>query len=282
MRAALTALSNFQTGTAAMTATITRDQLRQIVPSAFAAQPYHGMSERYRQIGTDHTLDIMESLGYQPVKAMQSRSRIEDKRPFTRHSIRLRHADYLDAPGGEELPEIIVENSHDGSAAYRLHAGIFRLICSNGLVIASASFGTISVKHSGGKDFESRIIDATRQIAEHTPRAFEAVAAWKEIILPRHRQIEFAEQAMGLKPNAAIKPAFLLTARREEDLTAPDASRSLWVTLNVIEENLMQGGLQGINARGRRIRTRPIRSVTGDLAVNRGLWRLAEQVAEWN
>src|SRR5262245_50401059 len=134
-----------------MTAILTRDTLRQTVPSVFARQPYHAMSDRYRFVGTDSVLDIMEGLGYHPVKAMQSRSRLENKRGFTRHSIRLRHVDYLTAPRGEELPEIIVENSHDGSAAYRLHAGIFRLVCSNGLVIASASFGTISVKHSGGK-----------------------------------------------------------------------------------------------------------------------------------
>jgi hypothetical protein len=264
------------------TATLTRDQLRHSAPSIFAATPWQGMSDRYRFVGTDGVLDIMADLGFHPVKAMQSRSRIDGKQAFTRHMIRLRHADHLAPTVGEEVPEIVLENSHDGTAAYRLHAGIFRLVCSNGLVIASADFGTISVKHSGGKDFERRIIDATHQIAEGTPEAFRTVADWKQIVLPRPQQLAFAEQAMELKPNAAIKPAFLLTARRQEDATSPDFSRDLWRTFNVIEENMMQGGIAGRNERGRRIRTRPIRSVVADITINRGLWQIAGQIGELN
>lgn len=262
-----------------MTAIITRDDLRQIVPSAFAAQPFHAMSDRYRYVGTDQALDIMGGLGFQPVQAMQSRTRIEEKRGYTRHFVRLRHIDHLTNPAGEEVPEIVLENSHDGSAAYRLHAGIYRFVCSNGLLIASASFGTISVKHAGGRDFESRIIDATRQITEETPKAFDAVARWKQIILPRPVQIRMAEQAMALKPLEGVRPAALLTARREEDYTDAEGNRDLWRTLNTLQESMMRGGVQGINPRGRRTRTRSIRSVTATIGLNRSLWRIAENFA---
>lgn len=261
---------------------ISRDTLRHTVPSIFAASPFHAMSERYKFVGTDGVLDIMEHLGFRPVQAMQSKARKEEKQGYTRHFLRLRHIDHLTNPTGDAVPEIVLENSHDGTAAYRLHAGIFRFICSNGLLIASANFGTISVKHSGGRDFESRIIDATHQIAENTPKAFEQVEAWKGIILPRSAQVAMAEKAFELKPLEGVRPAALLTARREEDYTDAEGNRNLWRTFNCLQENTIQGGVQGMNPRGRRTRTRSIRSVTATINLNRGLWQIAEQVAEWN
>jgi hypothetical protein len=77
-----------------------------------------------------------------------------------------------------------------------------------------------------------------------------------------------------LKPNAAIRPAFLLTARREEDATGPDFSRDLWTTTNFLQESLMRGGLSAVNARGRRITTQPVKAVDADLNINRRLWEL--------
>lgn len=176
----------------------------------------------------------------------------------------------------------MLENSHDGTAAYRLHAGIFRYCCSNGLFIASANFGSISVKHAGSREFESRIVEATRQITEETPKAFDRVNEWKQIILPRTAQVAMAERAFDLKPLDGVRPAALLTARREEDYTDSDGNRDLWRTYNVLQENKLQGGVQGVNPRGRRTRTRSIRSVTATIGLNRSLWQIAEQAAEWN
>lgn len=263
-----------------MTAIITRDQLRQTVPSVFASTPWEGMSERFRHVNTAHVLDIMESIGFHPVRARQSKSRIAGKAAFTRHAIRLRHADHLGFTVGEECPEIVLENAHDGSCAYRLHAGLWRTVCQNGLCVASADLGSISVRHSGGRDFDARITEATHRIADGLPRALQQVDEWKQIILPRSRQIELAHEAWHLKPNDAVRPVWLLTARRTEDMTNEDGSRSLWLSLNTVQEALIAGGIQGMNARGRRIRTRPVRAVAQDIEINRKLWALAQKYAE--
>jgi hypothetical protein len=180
------------------------------------------------------------------------------------------------------VPEIVLENSHDGSAAYRLHTGIYRFICSNGLLIASANFGTFSVKHSGGRDFENRIIDATRQIVENTPKAFDTVERWKGIPLTRPLQLDMAQRAFDLKPLEGVRVAALLTARREDDYTEAEGNRDLWRTFNCLQENTLQGGVQGVNPRRRKTRTRSVRSVTATINLNRSLWAIAEQAAERN
>jgi hypothetical protein len=84
---------------------------------------------------------------------------------------------------------------------------------------------------------------------------------------------------MGLKPNPNIPFSWLLTARREEDMTLPDASRDVWKSFNCVQEALLRGGQTGLNERGRRVTTRPVKAVDADLRINRQLWALAEDYA---
>lgn len=262
--------------TANVPAVLSHDALRRIAPSVFAAQPWHGMSGRYRMVPTIEVVDILAGRGFLPVKAQQSSTRIPEKGEFTRHLIRFRHADHLQpATVGTELPELVLTNSHDGTSAYRFMAGIFRLVCGNGLVVQSADFGSISVRHSGGADLHERIIDATYQVVEETPRTLEKIEAWKQVELSPPQREAFAAAASELKPNPSIQPAQLLDPRRPED-SRPD----LWHTLNRVQENVMKGDLRGRNGNGRRPRTRPIRSVDADIKINRALWRLAEEMAK--
>lgn len=45
--------------------------------------------------------------------------------------------------------ELALLNAHDGGCAYQLDAGIYRRICSNGLVVADGPFETIRFRHAG-------------------------------------------------------------------------------------------------------------------------------------
>ena len=256
--------------------TLDDDQLRRLAPSVFAASPWAGMSGRYRMVPTIEVVGLLRDKGFFPMRAEQSRTRIPGKGDFTRHMIRFRHADNLSPLAvGAEVPELILTNSHDGTSAYRFMAGIFRLVCSNGMVVQSAEFGSISVRHSGGADFQNRIIDATYEVMGDAPRTLEKIDAWKQIELSPPRREAFAAAAFELKGNKAITPAQLLTPRRSEDRKA-----DLWTTASVIQEHLLRGGDRGRTSTGRRTTTRPVKSVGEDLRLNRALWTLTERLAE--
>lgn len=256
------------------TRTLTRDDIRTLTPSVFATTPWEGMSQSYRFIPTADVLGLLEDQGFRVTSARQSRTRIPGKAPFTRHMLRLRHESHLD--DRSEVPEVVLLNSHDRSSAYRVFSGVFRLVCENGMIVQSADFGSFSIRHSGSRDLFQQVRDATAQIMEGVPAIMNRIKAWKEIILPRPRQVEFAREAWNLKPNDAIPSVWLLTARRDEDMTLPDASRDLWRTTNVIQESLVRGGLTGRNERGRRVTTRPVKAVEADMRINRRLWEMAE------
>ena len=254
-------------------------QLHATAPSIYAPNAWGGVSKGYRFVPTIEVIGMMEDQGFRPVFACQSKSRIEGKGEFTKHMLRFRHVDTL-ATRSPEVPELVLVNSHDRTSAYKLYAGIFRMVCENGMVISSEDYGSFSLRHSGRLDLKQQVIETTGEVIGITRQAIANVEDWKGINLTRPQQLAFAAAASELKPNASIKPAHLLTARREADYTDGEGNRDLWRTMNTTQENMIRGGLSGRNDRGRKVTTKAVKSVSGDIAINRGLWRLAAEMAK--
>ena len=106
--------------------TMTLDQIRTVTPSVFAEQPWHTMSEKYRFFPTSHVVEGLMAQGFLPVRAQQSRTRIEGKRHFTKHMLRFRHASQAESAVQSVIPEIVLVNSHDGSSVYQQHLANLR------------------------------------------------------------------------------------------------------------------------------------------------------------
>jgi len=66
-------------------------QIMRVAPSIFATDAHHSRSERYSFVPTVDVLAGLRKEGFQPFMVGQSRTRIADKREFTKHMIRLRH-----------------------------------------------------------------------------------------------------------------------------------------------------------------------------------------------
>ena len=100
------------------------DRIRAVVPSIFADAPHGSRSDRYAYIPTSTVLTKLRQEGFEPFMVCQTRVRNEDRREYTKHLIRLRHASQIN---GDEANEIILLNSHDGTSSYQMLAGMFRL-----------------------------------------------------------------------------------------------------------------------------------------------------------
>ena len=126
---------------------LTDDQIRAVDPSIFADAPHESSSHRYSYIPTVAVLDELRKEGFQPFMVTQTRVRNEDQRDLTKHMIRLRHAGQINHCG--EANKIILLNSRDGTSSYQLLAGMFRFVCSNGLVCGD-TVADVRVHHKGG------------------------------------------------------------------------------------------------------------------------------------
>lgn len=264
------------------TKVLTRDDLRALTPSVFATAPAEHVSGRYKFVPTTEVVDILESKGYVPVKASQSTCRESGMAEFVKHVLRFRHTDHLRPSVGQEFPELVLSNAHNGLGAYNFMSGLHVLKCSNTLTVPTSDLGSFSVRHMGGADFDQKIIDTTCQIMDMVPLVQKAVEEWKEIQLPAPMQVAFAKAANKIVevPNG-VKPEQLLNARRGEERPDANGNRSLWTTFNVIQENAVKGGIRGRNQETyRRVTTRAIKSVDRDLKVNKALWTLTEELAK--
>jgi hypothetical protein len=259
--------------------------MQRLAPSIFATQPWDRMSEKYKFIPTIAVIDAMRDNNFHPTHAMQSKTRIEGRGDFTKHLIRFRHNDYISPSNiGQEVPEIVMVNSHDGSSAYQLMAGIFRLVCSNGMIIQSADMGRISTRHSGNNDVVGEVIEGSFQIMEDTPKQFAAIEHFKQVEVSTDQQRAYAAAALEIKGEDASKTFnadHLLFARRRAD-TADNMSgaRDLWRTFNCVQENMIRGGVRGRSPSGRRATSRAVKSVNEDIRINRALWRLTDEMAK--
>ncbi len=254
------------------------EQLRGVAPSVFAAEAWQGMSNRYLFVPTIEVINRMRGAGLQPIRAAQSRSRIEGKGEFTKHMIVFRRAGDP-ARIGDTVPEVVLVNSHDGTSSYQIHAGLFRLVCTNGLIVADSMFDAVRCKHAARMAEE--IIEGTFRILDEAPRLESRVNQWRRTALTQQQQQAFAEAALTLRwdaereEHAPVQAHRLLTTRRPED-----APPTLWNTFNRLQENLIRGGLHGRGSTGKRTTTRAVAGVSENVRLNRALWVLAERLGD--
>jgi hypothetical protein len=256
---------------------LTMTELRQVAPSLFASQAHESRSARFAFVPSNVILEGLMREGFMPMMATQGRSRIEGKADFTKHMVRLRQEGDI---GKAEAKEVIWLNGHDGTAASQLWKGMFRGACSNGHVFGDVE-DKVVVRHTG--DAMRDVIDGCTRIIEDFTMVEQSMGRMKALDLSRPEQMLLASSALSLRfghdqdglTMAPVTADRLLTIQRFED-RSPD----LWTTFNVVQENAVRGGLSGRSATGRRVRTRPVANIDGNMSLNRALWQLADGFAQ--
>lgn len=254
---------------------LTTEQLYIAAPSLFTKGAAEHTSERYKPIATFDVIDRLLKEGFYPTTAKQSVARSKERTMFAKHMVRFRHRDYHN-PGNGLFPELVLINSHDGLSSYRLMAGLYRQICTNGLV-AGKSYDEVRVKHQG--DVIGNVIEGTYRVIESSQKMLQMVHHMENCLLAEEKLLEFSIQAHALRfsdeANLVIEPRNLLTPRRREDI-----KRDLFSVFNVVQENLIKGGIPGYRlneyGRWRRARSRKITSIDQNVKINRDLWAIAE------
>ncbi|UXT93298.1 DUF932 domain-containing protein [Agrobacterium pusense] len=275
-----TSTARFDTGRV-----LTEDELRKLAPSIFAKTAHESRSERFQPIPTIEVLRGLEKEGFVAVGAKQSSSRTEGKADYTKHLIRLRRIDDGKVYSvGDTVCEILLKNANDGTSAYELMAGLFRVRCLNSLVTQTGTIEEIKVRHSG--DVQAKVIDGTYTVLKAAENALVAPQDWSTLRLNSEEKEILAQSAHMLRFGDAdgvvqtpIQPAQLLKQRR-----ADDVSDDLWTTWNVVQENAIKGGLRAFGrddlGRPRRVKSRAVTGIDQDIKLNKALWHLGAEMAK--
>lgn len=139
---------------------LTNDQIVELAPAAGAINPHETVSDRYSFVPTIEAVDLLRSVGWQPVHVKQSGTRKNDRSGYQKHIIRfMQGALSID----QERVDLVMTNSHDRGCAFQLCASIWRKICGNGLMVSSKLF---NFSHRHVNFDTTSFLNSAYQIAE--------------------------------------------------------------------------------------------------------------------
>jgi len=263
---------------------LTKEQIKNSAPLIFADAPTNpDVSDKYLFVNTETIIDDLEKLGWLPVQAAQRKSRKKEGTIFSKHMVAFQNPDIkiTSQDGDDAFPRILLTNSHDGMQAFKFSVGIFRLVCSNGLVVADEKFSDFRIKHKGYTFGELR--NVVSQAVKDLPNKVQVMNDMKNRILNQDEKNKLALDAMliraGIKPNSDKAKEFNYDGETIIDILDPkrkeDEGNDLWRVFNVIQEKITQGDFHAALTGAKVRKVRKIKSFEKDMKVNKELFKLA-------
>jgi hypothetical protein len=256
---------------------LTKEQIKNSAPLVFASAPTNpDVSGKYLFVNTETIIDDLAKLNWFPVQVAQRKGRKKEGTIFSKHMVAFQNPDIkiTGSDGDEAYPRILLTNSHDGMQSFRFSVGIFRLVCSNGLVVADEKFNDFRIKHKGYTFDELR--DVVSQAVKDLPNKVEVMNQMRNRILSEEEKQKLAIDALLIR--AGVKTLNydqetideILVPKRKED-----QGDDLWRVFNVVQEKIINGDFHAALVGAKVRKVRKIKSFEKDIQVNKDLFRLA-------
>ena len=264
------------------------EELKEIAPSIFTEKGSDKTSSKYTHIPTDRVIKDLELLGWGVVDAKEVNAR-QDK-GYQKHLVVFRNPDVsinkksinVDGEVFEDIvfPQILVTNSHDGKNSFKFQAGLYRMVCENGLVIADQQFEDYTIRHMG-YDFEA-LQGVIKDMISNLDLTVESMNKMRKIELDENQQFEFAKKLLDIRVEGTDN---LYREEQIGDILVPqrkeDFGDDLWSVFNRVQENIVEGNFKYYNAKtlGTERQARPIKNFKQDMDVNKKLFSAALEYA---
>lgn len=273
---------------------LSKEELKSRCPLAFAKTPTNPkVSDKYVLANSETIIDDMEKLGWYPTDARQRRARGKES-VYSYHMIAFQNPNVSVMRNNDDgsqtvecYPRIIMTNSHDGYNAFKFVCGLFRLVCSNGLVIATDKSIDMSIRHIN-YTFES-LRELVYRSVEELPKQIEVMNDMKNTILSEAQQKQFVTDMVKIRKDIKEEEQVELSDLTINDILNPvreeDYGNDLWSIFNVVQEKMTKGGfeLENLNKEKQwrsttgklRRKVRPVKSFVKDLDMNKKMFERA-------
>ena len=254
---------------------LTKENMKSMAPSIFAEKPSNEVSKHYTHIPTTKVIDDMELLGWKPIEAKEVKARKKSTKGYQKHLIVFRNDDVVinGEDGDTVFPQILLTNSHDGKNAIQFQAGLYRLVCSNGLVIADTQFEAVKMRHMGYtfEDLQVKI----KEMVEKLPLTVESMNKMKAKEMAEEEIIQFAKDAINTRfTEKEINRIQIDLKELVNPVRKEDAGNDLWSVFNVVQEKIVTGDFD-YRAGGKVRKAREIKNFKQDMKINKELFDLA-------
>lgn len=261
----------------------TLDEIASYAPSVFASHPSDKVSAKYSFVPTGELLSGFEKLGWTPTHVRQN-----GRGDYARHMVRLTNESlgFMDLKTDKVRPQIVLDNSHNGASPAQVHMGLFRLVCTNGLVVAMPGMYTsVKLRHMGiDMDELKRLMEI---VAEQYTSVGTHIGDMQRHFLTQEQSEDFVIKAMAVRePHVFIKEDGTIDMKKATTIINPtnmiqpirgeDKRDDLWTVFNVVQERLISGDFDRQTMNGRRTKPRGINNATRHIDFNKKLWEIAE------
>ena len=148
---------------------LSNEALFKVAPSIFSESPIETVSDKYAFVPTFKLLDTFRDAGYYPIMASESKVRDEENQGYQKHIIQFRSLENLLRPNAkDEYEDIVLTNSHNRTSSFIVDLAIFRIVCSNMLVVPSKSFVHTSIVHVGFT--QEKVKNAIEEVTSYIPK----------------------------------------------------------------------------------------------------------------
>ena len=244
---------------------LTDVQLYEKAPSLFNVQRYEGVSEKYQVYPTINIVNLFQENGWIAVAAKQTRPHKKEKTPFVKHLVRLTHPE-MPIYKNDVYGMVNIMNSHDGKMSYKIFLGMYRLVCSNGLVVG---FDYFQEKLSHISHTFEYVKTLSENIMNYTSNLLQLSTSMRNISLTNNEAFDVAYKV--LESSQVYNYHEKYYTRIAEEYIRPkrvvDESDDLWTRYNVIQEHMMEG-VNYVDNEGKSHKLRGIRSVDSDIRMN--------------
>ena len=155
--------------------------------------------------------------------------------------------------------------------------GLFRLVCSNGLVVADEEFENMSIRHIHYNFEELRKTVAAS--LEKLPEKIMILNSMRKKVLTEEEKVKFAISAIKLRKGYEDNAKVEISKNTIKDILAPvrdeDEGNSLWNVFNVVQEKIIKGNFNYAEQNKKSRKMRKITSIVKDIQINRDLFNLA-------
>lgn len=246
---------------------LTLDSLRQMTPSVFATEPSPKMSDKYTFVPTVEILENFDREGWKVYSAKQL-----GRGDFSSHELRLRNGELPQV--GDSLVEAVIRNSHNGMTTFSVSAGLYRLVCSNGLTVPTSVADAITVRHMRVDMGAVRMI--TDEFADRLPLIQRSVGLMESTTLTEEKTMDMLNKAKLIRWEKGSVPSNISVNQLLNPVREGDTGNSVWKVFNVIQEKFVRGGTQYRSKGGRLTTMKEIKNFQNINKINTGLWELAE------
>ena len=244
------------------------NHMQRIAPALFAKSAHPKMTQRYSFTDTYDILLHMHNRGFK-VSSVQGGETLYKKVMVRLRPTALVNTDYA--------PELVLLDSHDGSSRLKMFLGFIRFVCMNGCIAGDMLYARSFVHLA--PDLMEQVMLELDDVGEHIDTLIQRIDRMKQHETTLAERIVLADVAVKQRFGDDRSGSFVADMRQRmlQIRRNADNDNSLYCVMNVIQENILRGGMTyQSNHTVRRMSS--IRNVDRSVHINQALWQQADEL----